>query len=197
MKSLIALILIWSASTLLALPSHIQLCLDCHGPEGVSQHKDIPTIAGASPVFIEETFAAYLYDMRAEVKSKFRFGDTSRKETSMKKLSKELSEDQVAEAAAYFAKLPYKAVAQPFDAEKAKVGAAIHEERCERCHRDGGKSPADDASILAGQYTEYLKSAMVMIKKGKRDIDEEMNRTIKKLTDEEWEALLQYYASQQ
>lgn len=197
MKKLIIIILLCASGSLLAVPKHIQECMDCHAPDGISQHKDIPSIAGASAAFIEETFAVYQYDMRKEVKSKYRFGDTGRKATSMKKIAKKLSDAQIAEAAAYFAALHYRSVKQDFDAEKAATGKTIHEQRCEKCHLDGGMSASKNAPILAGQWRPYLESAMTMIRDGKRDIDERMNRTVKKITDEEWDALLNYYASQQ
>ena len=197
MKKLIIIILLCASGSLLAVPKHVQECMDCHAPDGISQHKDIPSIAGASADFIEETFAVYQYDLRKEVKSKYRFGDTSRKATSMKKIAKKLSDAEIAEVAAYFAALPYRSVKQDFDAEKAAAGKAIHEQRCEKCHMDGGMSASENAPILAGQWRPYLDSAMTMIREGKRDIDERMNRTVKKITEEEWDALLNYYASQQ
>ena len=197
MKTIIIIILLCASGTLLAVPRHVQECMDCHAPDGISQHKDIPSIAGASADFIEETFAVYQYDLRKEVESKYRFGDTSRKATSMKQIAKKLSDAQIAEVAAYFAALPYRSVKQDFDAEKAAAGKAIHDDRCEKCHKEGGMSALQNAPILAGQWRPYLESAMTMIREGKRDIDERMNRTVKKLTDEEWDALLNYYASQQ
>ena len=197
MKKLIIIILLCASGSLLAVPKHIQECMDCHAPDGISQHTDIPSIAGSSADFIVETFAVYQYDMRKEVVSKYRFGDTDRSPTSMKKLAKKLSDEQIAEAAAYFAALPYRSVKQDFDADKALVGKALHEERCEKCHKDGGMSSVKNAPVLAGQWRPYLESAMAMIKEGRRDIDERMNRTVKKITEEEWDALLNYYASQQ
>ena len=197
MRAIIVLLLLYSTTAWADVPKHIQECMDCHGPAGVSQHDDMPTIAGASAGFIEETFAAYQYDMRKEVMSKYRFGDTSRKPTSMRKLSKTLNDAQIAEAAAYFSKLPFVAANQPYDPEKALLGKEIHMAKCEKCHSDGGRSAAEDAPIIAGQWTPYLKASVSLILDGKRDIDERMNRRVKELTDDAWDKLLNYYASQQ
>jgi sulfide dehydrogenase cytochrome subunit len=197
MRAIIVLVLLYGTSVFADVPKHIQECMDCHGPQGISQHEDMPTIAGASANFIEETFAAYQYDMRKEVKSNYRFGDTSRKPTSMKKLAKTLNDDQISEAADYFSKLPFVAAKQPYDPEKAIMGKEIHMAKCEKCHAGGGRSAADDAPIIAGQWTPYLKSSVKMILGSKRDIDERMNRKVKELTDDAWDNLFNYYASQQ
>jgi len=197
MKLLIAIVILFSSSIMAQAPDYILECMDCHGKDGVSTEKDIPTIAGASAVFIEETFAAYKYDLRDSVESKYRSGDTTRAATTMEQIVKKLNEKQIIEVADYFSKLPYVAAKQDFDAELAKIGAKVHAVKCEKCHSDGGKSAEEDASILAGQWTEYLRGAMVMIINDSRDVDEKMARKAKKLSDDEWEALLNYYASQQ
>jgi len=194
---LITILLITSSIVVANPPSYIQECIDCHGVNGVSLESDVPTIAGASAVFIEETFSAYKYDLRNAVKSKYRLGDTSREATDMKKIAKKLTEAQVQEAAAYFAKLPYVAAKQKFDAKQAKIGKKIHSVKCEKCHGNGGKSAEEDAGILAGQWTPYLRNAVKHILDNTRDVDERMARKVGKLTDREWEALLNYYASQQ
>lgn len=194
---LISVILISGSLVLAKTPEFIRECMDCHGEKGVSLESDIPTIAGISATFMEETFAAYEYDLRNSVDSKYRLGDTSRPATNMKKIGEKLSAAQVSEAAAYFAALPFVAAKQSFDAEKAKTGEKIHLSKCEKCHAKGGSSPAEDAAILAGQWTPYLRNAAKHILNKTRDVDMQMSRKVEKLSDEEWDALLNYYASQQ
>ena len=198
MKKLFLSTLLLSCSLLVAgPPEYIQECLDCHGKDGVSLESDVPTIAGSSATFIEETFAAYQYDLRNAVESKYRLGDTSRPATDMKKIANKLSEKQIVEAASYFAALPYVAAKQDFDAELAVVGEKIHIRKCEKCHENGGSSAEEDAGILAGQWTPYLRNAVKHILDSTRDVDERMAKKVEKLTEKEWEALLNYYASQQ
>jgi len=198
MKNTVISILLLSSSLVVAgTPDFIQECMDCHGTNGISLESDVPTIAGSSAVFIEETFSAYRYDLRNSVESKYRLGDTSREATDMKKIAKRLTEEQVQQAAVFFSNLPFVAAKQDYDAKLAKIGEKIHSMKCEKCHENGGASPEDDASILAGQWTPYLRNAVKHILDNTRDVDERMARKVGKLTEKEWEALLNYYASQQ
>ena len=178
-------------------PDFINDCMDCHGKNGVSVEPDVPSIAGISATFIEETFAAYQYDMRNAVESKYRLGDTSRAPTDMKKIAKKLSEDQIIEAANYFAAKPFVAAKQDFDKSLVTKGEKVHIRKCEKCHQNGGSGVEEDAAILAGQWTPYLRNAIKHIVDESRDVDMEMTKKVEKLTDAEWDALLSFYASQQ
>ena len=178
-------------------PEFIQNCADCHGEKGISTESDIPIIAGASATFFEETFYSYKNDLRPAIQSKYRLGDTSREASDMKKIVEQLSEQQMIEVAQYFSEQPFIAAKQNFDSAQAKIGARIHAKKCNKCHEDGGSSAADDAGILAGQWTPYLSDAMKNIVDDTRDTNDKMKKQIKKLKDKEWQALLHYYASQQ
>ncbi len=186
-----------SSFTMASTPDYIQECMDCHGKNGISQESDIPSIAGFSTTFIEETFAAYHYDMRQAVRSKYRYGDTNRQPTDMKKIAEKLNEEQILKSAKFFSALPFVAAKQEFKTELVMVGKKLHEEQCEKCHSKGGASPEEDAAILAGQWTPYLRGAVKHIQSESRDVDFNMYRKVEELTDNEWEALLNYYASQQ
>lgn len=178
-------------------PDFIMECMDCHGENGISMQSDVPTIAGNSVAFIEEVFAAYRYDMRNVVQSKYRYGDTSRAPTNMKAITKKLSNEQITTIAKYFSTLPFVAAEQKFDPVLAATGEIIHLRKCEQCHKNGGNSPEEDAAILAGQWMPYLRNAIKHILDDSRDVDMEMVKKINKLSDDEWEALLNFYASRQ
>jgi len=202
MKKILATLLttvvaISSSFTMASTPDYIQECMDCHGKNGISQKSDVPTIAGFSATFIEETFAAYHYDMRDAVESKYRYGDVSREATDMKKIAEKLTEEQILEAANFFSALPFVPAKQEFNSKLVMVGKKLHEDGCEKCHSNGGASPEEDAAILAGQWTEYLRGAVKHIVSESRDVDFNMYRKVEKLSDNEWDALLSYYASQQ
>lgn len=198
MKTLLVIITILGSSLSFAgTPDFIRECMDCHGEKGISLETDVPTIAGNSATFIEETFAAYKYDMREPVESKYRLGDTSRDATDMEKISKKLSEEQIIEAASYFSELKFVAAKQKFNVDQVEAGEKIHIRKCEKCHQNGGASPEEDAAILAGQWTPYLRSAVKHILDQTRDVDMRMTKKVEKLSPQEWEALLNYYASQQ
>jgi sulfide dehydrogenase cytochrome subunit len=178
-------------------PEFMNQCFDCHGPKGVSGHAEVPTIAGASAYFIESELFAYKDEVRPAIKSKFFYGDTSRPETDMKTIVNKLTEDQISEAAAYFAKQTFVPAKQPFNQKLAAAGKKVHSIRCEKCHGDGGTSVEDDTGILAGQWTPYLKLSMEHFKAGTREMDKKMKKKVDKLSDIQWQALLAYYASQQ
>lgn len=198
MKLLILLIFFLAGNLLFASPPELAKdCADCHGENGISTESDIPIIAGASATFIEETFYAYKNDMRPAIESKYRHGDTSRKATDMKKIAEQLTEEQVIEIAQYFASLPFVAAKQEFDPALVNIGEKIHIRKCEKCHENGGSSAEDDAGILAGQWTPYLQNTTKDILEETRDVDKKMKKKIKKLSEKEWQALWQFYASQQ
>ena len=175
----------------------IQECMDCHGKDGVSTESDVPEIAGFSAYYMSDALGAYADGDRPAVKSKFRFGDTSRPETDMVTISKNLSEDQIKEVGKFFAGKKFAPRKQPFDAAKAAEGEKLHEHHCKKCHSAGGTDPTDDAGILAGQWTHYIEHAFKTMRSGKRAMDKKMKPKIEELSDAEIEALVQYYASQQ
>ena len=178
-------------------PEYIKQCFDCHGLNGVSTEPKIPTIAGASAAFMEEAFYSYKNDLRPAEESKYVSGDTSREATDMKQVIENLTEQQEQEAAKYFAAQSFVPAKQQFDAAMAKIGKKIHAKKCNKCHEDGGTSAADDAGILAGQWTPYLDKTMQNIVDGNHDVDKKMKKKFKKLSKKGRQALLEYYASQQ
>jgi cytochrome subunit of sulfide dehydrogenase len=198
MKTILPFLLLVAASALASdLPEHIRSCADCHGDKGVSRESDVPTIAGASETYIADTLFAYQEGTRIAIESKYRTGDTSRPATDMRKLSEELSEQQIADIARYFATQAFVAAKQAFDPALAAKGAKIHDLMCARCHSDGGASADDDAGILAGQWTPYLKQSFDLYLSGKRTIVPKMKVKLEQLDSTKVEALLHYYASQQ
>lgn len=172
-------------------------CNDCHGQKGVSTHSDVPTIAGFSETSISDMLLAFVDETRPAVMSKYRGGDLSRPETSMVAIAKKLSEEDIAALAAYYSGQAFKPAKQKFDAALAAKGAQLHENRCAKCHEDGGSSADDDAGILAGQWSEYLQNSFDHFKHGRREDEAEMVKKIKKLSDVQIKSLIHYYASLQ
>lgn len=177
--------------------SLIDTCNGCHGDQGVSQWTDMPTIAGID----EFTHSNALYEFRDEarpcVESEFREGDTSRAPTTMCAVAADLSDEQIEALAAHYAALPFVASEQPFDAALVEAGKVVHDKLCVRCHADGGTDPEDEASILGGQQTGYLRRAFEEYAAGEREQLDKMKEAMDALSEQEVEALLQYYASQQ
>ena len=125
-----------------------------------------------------------------------RFHKPGEPETVMNEIAQRLSDDDVEALADYFSKRPFIAAKQTIDAVQAARGEIIHKQKCEKCHYGNGADPVDDAAILAGQWTVYLRRQFDNILNDKRIVPRTMLRKIKKLSAEDVEALLNFYALQ-
>ena len=78
-------------------------CDGCHGPGGVSESSDVPTIAGFPEFVHVDALYVYQDEARPCAESAYRHGDTSKPATTMCAVAAELSEDDIdAIAAASF-----------------------------------------------------------------------------------------------
>jgi sulfide dehydrogenase cytochrome subunit len=175
----------------------VKQCEDCHGSKGVSEADDVPTIAGISAPVHGDYLLAYQDKTRPCRKSKFRHGDTKRPETDMCEIAAKLSVEDVEALANHFAALPFVAAKQAFDAAKAAEGKKLHARDCAKCHADGGRDPADDASILGGQHLKYTQQSLADFKSGEREQSKKMAEKLMKWSDAELDAVAHYYASLQ
>ena len=170
------------------------LCADCHGPEGVSAHQDVPTIAGQSAAYLTKTLRNYQVWGRPCIKSKYRSGDTSRPTTDMCKVAEGLTGEDVRTLSAHYSSLPFRAAEQEFDAGQASVGATLHEQHCEQCHAQGGRQ-ADIAPVLAGQWIPYLRTSLKYVPTGEHLVPPLMEKTVADMAKDEINALMSFYAS--
>ena len=194
---LCSLFFVFTFTQATSIDDKITMCNDCHGEKGVSSDSDMPSIAGYSETTIIDMFDVYLDEVRIARKSKFRHGDTKRLETDMLTIAKELSQEQIEALATYYSKQIFIPAKQAFDAALAKKGEKLHEDRCIKCHEDGGASADDDSGILAGQLMPFLAQSFQDYQTGDRETEEGMLKKINKLSEEEINSLLHYYASQQ
>ncbi|MCW8908185.1 MAG: c-type cytochrome [Sedimenticola sp.] len=162
-----------------------QTCAACHGTMG-SSVAVIPTIAGADPEYFVETMQA------------FKSGD--RKATVMDRVAKGYSDEQITAMANYFAAQKPVPMNQPFSADKAKLGATLHDDYCEKCHEDGGTN-TEASALLAGQSMLYLKYSMEDFKAGHREVPKKMKKQVRKMLEAHGpssiESVLNFYGSQQ
>jgi len=173
----------------------VRQCEDCHGKNGVSDAADAPTIAGISaPVHGDFLLA---YQEKTRPCGRFRHGDMARPETDMCAVAAKLSAADIEAVANHFAKLPFVAAKQSFDAQKAAAGEKLHTRDCAKCHTKGGRDPADDASILGGQHLKYLQQALADFKSGEREQSKKMAEKLAKWSETDIEAVAHYYASLQ
>jgi sulfide dehydrogenase cytochrome subunit len=173
-------------------------CDDCHSADSESAENDVPIITGISPFIIEEYMFEYRDEARICRESKYRSGDLERPATDMCVVAKDLSEDEIVEIAEFYGSKEFVAAEQDFDADKAALGAKVHKRLCKKCHSDGGSYADDDASILAGQWMPYLEQVFADYVAGDRNmLDEKMKEKTDELSDEETEAIIHFYGSQQ
>ena len=192
-----ALLLITQAGNADDLDVLMQNCNDCHGDQGVSQWTDVPTIAGLAEFVHADALYIYRDRERPCADSAYRRGDTSRPETNMCAVAEQLSDDDIDALAAAYAELPYVSAKQDFDAALATAGEAIHDKNCDRCHSRGGTDPEDEAGMLGGQQSGYLRKAFEEYAAESRYQPEKMQEAMSKLSADDVEALLNYYASMQ
>ena len=171
----------------------VEDCNGCHGDDGVSQWTDIPTIAGM-PEFVHADSLYFFRDgERPCSEMEYKQGDTSRPATTMCDVTADLSDDTIDEVAAYYFELPFVAAKQEFNAGLALEGKALHDEKCDRCHSEGGSNPDDEAGILAGQWMGYLRATFGEYATGDREQPKKMQEKLDELSDADVTALLHYY----
>jgi len=170
----------------------VQSCEACHGKDGNSTTPDVPIIAG----FSLEGFLNTIDVFRENERIALKFHKPGEPETVMNEIAKGLSDEEVLNLADYFSKRDFKPAQQSVNTELARRGEVIHKRSCERCHTDNGAHPVEDAAILAGQWTPYLRRQFDNFLSGKRMVPRSMLRRIKKLSKDDIEALLNFYASE-
>jgi len=173
----------------------VEDCSHCHGKDGVSNEPTIPTIAGFSAPYGNDSMIAYREKERVCIETEYPSGDKKGQKTDMCKLAAELSDKEIMEIAKYYAAKPFVRAKQDFDAALAEKGKQIQNDKCVKCHGEGGSLPSDDSGILAGQWMPYLRDAFRQYSNGERPMTKKMKKKYDTINDEDIEALLHYFAS--
>jgi len=128
------------------------MCIGCHGIPGYQAsfpeiHK-VPMIAGQGAKYIAAALGEY---QKGE-----------RKHPTMKAIAAPLTEQDIADLAAYYEQLPKE---QPKLADKAEAGPQVAEllkkGNCVSCHGENFSKPIDGSyPKLAGQHADYLFVAL-------------------------------------
>jgi len=159
-----------------------ELCVGCHGENGISQMENMPSLAAQPDLFIQWQLVF------------FRAG--TRKNEQMQPVVEQLNNEDIRNLGAYYASLA-PATPKPDDnPDLSKKGAqAAVGRRCASCHMDtyaGTKAVAR----VAGQREEYLVKALGDYKSGVRagGAMAAMADVAFPLSEEEIEALAHYLA---
>ena len=165
-----------------------EVCVACHGEQGVSSAPEYPNLAGQSGAAIYKQLNDY------------RTG--SRTNQLMTGIAKSLDEATLADIAAYYAAQPKR---NPNPATLADAPEAIvrlvelgdpsrNIPPCAACHRPGSGGPIE-TPILAEQGKEYIVAQLKMYASGDRrnDVYGRMRTIAAKLTPAEIDGLATYY----
>lgn len=165
-----------------------EVCVACHGEQGVSTLPNVPHLNGQSTAAIYKQ----LHDYRTG----------SRVNEQMTEIAKALDEDVIADVAVYFAGQPKR---NPNPATLGRQGAHIESlvehgdptralAPCAACHRTGSGGPIE-TPVLAEQGDEYLAQQLQMFASGKRrnDVYARMRTIASRLSPEEVKGLAAYY----
>ncbi len=159
-------------------------CTMCHGAQGMSR-SDAPNLAGQYPEVIRKQLVDYKNEDRAN--------------PIMVALSKNLSEQDMSDLAAYYASLP-KARTAPTTYDETlpalvRVGDPMRNiAPCISCH--GGVDQKLGAPWLEGMPKQYLVQQLLAFKEGTRrnDGQQQMRNVARLMTVEEIEAVSAFYA---
>ncbi len=168
----------------------VTYCDSCHGTDGISVIPFVPIIAG----FSEEGFLNTIDAYRDGERVADEYHNPGEPETVMNDIAKALTDEEVSALAKYYSERKFKPAYQPADPEKARRGAILHKQSCERCHPENGAKAVADSTILAGQWMPYLRRQFDNILSKKRWVPRSMYRRVKKLSPQDIDDLLHFYA---
>ena len=125
----------------------LQICAACHGENGVSPNRDVPSLAAQPDIFTQWQ----LVYMR----------DGVRKVDAMEDVVKTMTDNDIRFYGAYFASLPPPAPqhARLNEADSAEVLNLMKPRRCANCHGDA-MAGQGEVPRVAGQRADYLVKAL-------------------------------------
>ena len=171
-----------------AISTVIAICAVCHGEDGSGVgFADVPIIAGTPAPHLEEAIYSYIDGARQ-----------CSKEPAMCAAVNALSDEEIVGAAAYFAAKPRIASGEPYNKYLAAAGEKLHQEHCVTCHLlpDDPDAKFVPGIPLHGQKSAYLRYAFDAYASGDRlTLIPEMAEAMDEIDSDDFEALVNYYAS--
>jgi sulfide dehydrogenase cytochrome subunit len=158
-------------------------CNNCHGTGGTSVGHSMPSIAGLSESYLKTIMMQWKSGERASA--------------NMTRLIKGYTDEEIAGLATYFAKQPWKPVAQTVAADVLKKGKDATE-RCETCHGATGGQPDDaDTPLLNGQWARYMELELMKYRdEGFKMVHKKMTKNARKMEEGDVATSAQFYGAQ-
>ncbi|KJR19497.1 cytochrome c4 [Vibrio navarrensis] len=192
--SLLASCSVWAQGNIEAGKAKSQTCVACHGADGNSLLTMYPKLAGQHAKYIEKQ----LKDLKLGMESA---GKQGRYDPVMSAMAMPLTEQDMADLAAYYSSLPISPNTTPesvVDAGKVLYTAGDAERgltACVACHGPRGNgTELSGFPKISGQHADYIKAQLQKFRESSRgnDMNAMMRDIAKKLTDDDINTLSQY-----
>ncbi|WP_277207298.1 c-type cytochrome [Vibrio misgurnus] len=185
---------VWAQADIEAGKAKSITCAACHGSDGNSQLTNYPQLAGQHQKYLHKQ----LTDLKLGASSG---GQQGRYDPVMSAMAMPLSEQDIADLAAYFSSLPISSNTTPPEVvEQGRVlysagDASRSLTACIACHGPRGNgSELSGFPKISGQHADYIKAQLQKFRASTRsnDMNEMMRDIAHKLTDADIDTLSQY-----
>ncbi len=192
--SLLASCSVWAQGSIEAGKAKSETCVACHGADGNSQIATYPKLAGQHAKYIEKQ----LKELKLGASSA---GKQGRYDPVMSAMAMPLSEQDMADLAAYYASLPISSNSTP--EEVVSTGKVLYSAgdasrgltACIACHGPRGNgTELSGFPKISGQHADYVKAQLLKFRDDSRgnDMNAMMRDVAKKLTDADIDTLSKY-----
>ncbi|MFV0574238.1 MAG: c-type cytochrome [Vibrio sp.] len=194
LMSLVASCSVWAQGDIEAGKSKSATCAACHGPDGNSVVAQYPKIAGQHEKYLEKQLQELKLGMTSG-------GKQGRYDPVMSAMAMPLTDEDIADLAAYYASVPQTGGSTPenvVEAGKALYFAGSQEKgltSCNACHGPRGEGmELGGFPKISGQHADYVKIQLEKFRSGERtnDLNGMMQDIAKQLSDEDIDTLSKY-----
>jgi len=165
-----------------------EVCMQCHEPDGTTADPIVPKLNGQNQDFLFRNAMQYNHGERYDI--------------VMKKVVNKVqpSTEDLADITAYYASLPMMSGNGIITAEGLRGKELFARWNCRFCHNDEDRSKKifiSKTAVIGGQNREYLYKSLKDIQENVREADQFnlMERVLKKMTDDDIQALSEYLSS--
>jgi sulfide dehydrogenase cytochrome subunit len=163
-------------------PPSAKLCESCHGVAGVATAPGVPHLDGQIPENTQDAL------------EKFKLG--KRPSTAPQHIDPALTAEEIDALAKYYGAQKGQRPEQATDPAKVAGAETVYNNRCAKCHLEGGRDSDHDAPLIAGQPLDYLKAQTSAFVTGKRKFPFLMDEAYQGLSADDLDRLSHYFAAQ-